>query len=186
MAKVTLYNTALPISGVPGFTSPQIYSHAQEFSISQRPDLSATFGKSGLLKALRIGDTTFPVHLKFMKYGTFKNEDENNKKDQSGAYLFLPEKPEADPLTTDNNILVHLITGPIVSKVFIELPYVRHTYTLFKSPGSDGLGLQILNEVDISETQNFELAMRINTDIASGDQFFMDLNGLNVRIKIKN
>ena len=171
----------MPFPGVPGFSNPQIYPYTQEFSISQRPELSAAFGHSGLLKALRIGDTTFPVHLEFMKYGT-----RDLGQDRSGAYLFLPDKPEPDLLTVDTGHLVHLITGPILSRVYIELPYVRHTCTLFKSPGSDGLGLQILNEVDISETQNFELAMRINTDIASEDQFFMDLNGLNVRIKTKH
>lgn len=179
LANVTLYNTALPFAGVPGFSNPQIYPSTQEFSISQRPELSAAFGKSGLLKALRIGDTTFPVHLEFVKYGT-----RGPGQDRSGAYLFLPDKNDPDPLAVDNDRIVHLVTGPILSRVFIELPYVRHTCTLFNSPGSDGLGLQILNQVDISEAQNFELAMRLDTDIVSGDEFFMDLNGLNVRIRL--
>ena len=179
LANVTLYNAALSFAGVPGFSNPQIYPYTQEFSISQRPELSAAFGKSGLLKALRIGDTTFPVHLEFVKYGT-----RGAGQDRSGAYLFLPDKNDPDPVSVDSDRIVHLVTGPILSRVFIELPYVRHTCTLFNSPGSDGLGLQILNQVDISEAQNFELAMRIDTDIASGDEFFMDLNGLNVRIQI--
>ena len=149
----------------------------QEFSITQRPELSATFGEKGLLKALRVSDTTFPVHLDFVKYGT-----RGAGQDKSGAYLFLPDKPEPDPILTGNNRIVHLITGPILSRVFTDLPYVKHICTLYNSIGSDGLGLHITNEVDITETENFELAMKIGTDIASGDVFYTDLNGLNVNI----
>lgn len=178
LANVTVFNTNINLSKIPGFNQIQVVSNAQEFSVIQRPELAASFGKSGLLKALRVGNTTFPVHLEFVKYGT-----RGSGKDRSGAYLFLPDKPEPDLVFMDNKCIIHLITGPIVSKVFVELAHVRHTCTLYNSSGSDGLGLHILNEVDISETQNYELAMRLSTDIASGDQFFTDLNGLNVSIK---
>ncbi|XP_015433271.1 PREDICTED: alpha-mannosidase 2 [Dufourea novaeangliae] len=176
LANVTVYNTDINLLKIPAFDQIQVVPNAQEFSITQRPDLSASFGKSGLLKALRVGNTTFPAHLEFVKYGTRKGSG----KDKSGAYLFLPEKPEPDLVFMDNKCIVHLITGPIVSKVFVELAHVRHTCILYNSPGCDGLGLHIFNEVDISETQNYELAMRLSTDITSGDQFFTDLNGLNM------
>ncbi|OXU30485.1 hypothetical protein TSAR_013555 [Trichomalopsis sarcophagae] len=175
LANVTVYNTAIPLSPVPGFNNVQTYPSVQEFSISQRPELSAAFGKTGLLKALRLSDKTYPVHLEFVKYGT-----RGAGQDKSGAYLFLPDKPEPDPVLTGNSRIVHLVTGPILSRVFTDLPYVKHICTLYNSSGSDGLGLHIINEVDITETQNFELAMRINTDIASGDVFYTDLNGLNM------
>ncbi|XP_031825591.1 alpha-mannosidase 2 [Nomia melanderi] len=175
LANVTVYNTDISLPKIPGFGQIQVVPNAQEFSVTQRPDLSASFGKSGLLKALKVGNTTFPAHLEFVKYGT-----RGSGKDKSGAYLFLPDKPEPDLVFMDNKCIIHLITGPIVSKVFVELAHVRHTCILYNSPGSDGLGLHILNEVDISETQNYELAMRLSTDIASGDQFFTDLNGLNM------
>ncbi|XP_025163446.1 alpha-mannosidase 2 isoform X2 [Harpegnathos saltator] len=175
-ANVTIFNTDISsLPSVPGFSHLTVLPHTQEFSITQLPELSASFGKSGLLKALKVGNTTFPVHLDFVKYGT-----RGSGKDKSGAYLFLPDKPEPDLVFVDSRTIVHLVTGPILSKVFVELSHVRHTCTLFNSPGSDGLGLHILNEVDIAETQNYELAMRLNTDIASGDQFFTDLNGLNM------
>lgn len=175
LANVTVYNTAIPLSPVPGFNHVQIYPSLQEFSISQRPDLSATFGQIGLLKSLRVSETTFPVHLEFVKYGT-----RGTGQDKSGAYLFLPDKPEPEPVLAGTNRIVHLVAGPILSRVFTDLPYVKHIATLYNSTGSDGLGLHITNEVDITETQNFELAMRINTTIGSGDVFYMDLNGLNV------
>lgn len=160
-----------------GFPHMQIQPFAQEFSISHKTELSASFGKSGFLKALRVDNVTIPVHLEFVKYGT-----RGSGKDKSGAYLFLPDKQDPDLIFMDNKHIIHLVTGPIVSKVFVELPYVRHTCILYNSPGSDGDGLHILNEVDIIETQNYELAMRLNTDIMSGDQFFTDLNGLGVSI----
>lgn len=40
--------------------------------------------------------------------------------------------------------------------------------------------LEIRNLVDVSDTQNTELVMRIATDISSADEFFTDLNGLQV------
>ncbi|XP_014204163.1 alpha-mannosidase 2 [Copidosoma floridanum] len=176
LANVTVYNTAIPLSVVPGFDAVQTFPRMQEFSISQRPELSASFGNQGLLKALRIDEMTHPVRLEFVKYGT-----RGVGQDRSGAYLFLPDKPEPDPVFDNNhNRIVHLITGPIFSRVFTDLPHVKHICTLYNSPGSDGLGLHITNEVDVTETQNFELAMRINTNIASGDVFYTDLNGLNM------
>lgn len=174
---MTVFNTNISFPKLPGFNQIQVIPNAQEFSIMQRPELSASFGKSGLLKALRVSNTTVPVHLEFVKYGT-----RVSGKDKSGAYLFLPDKPEPD-LVYMNKCIIHLITGPIVSKVFVEFAHVRHTCTLYNSPGADGLGLHIHNEINISETQNYELAMRLSTDIASGDQFYTDLNGLNVSSK---
>ncbi|KAJ8679139.1 hypothetical protein QAD02_014926 [Eretmocerus hayati] len=175
LANVSIYNTINPVSGVPGFSNVETYASMQEFSISQNSELSAAFGKTGLLKALKVHDTTVPVHLEFVKYGT-RTADQ----DRSGAYLFLPDKDHPDPVLIGNNRVVHLVTGPLLSRVFTDLPFVKHICTLYNSTGSDGLGLHIMNQVDISETHNFELAMRINTDIASGDVFYTDLNGLNM------
>lgn len=174
---MTLYNTAIapPPSSVFHF---EVFEGIEEFSISQRAGLSASFGKSGLLKAIRVDDKTVAVHLEFVKYGT------TQKPDRSGAYLFLPDKKDPDPLPADD-LVVHLVQGPVVSKVFVDLPYVRHTCVLHNSTGNDGLGLHIVNEVDISETENFELAMRLDTDIESKNEFFTDLNGLNVRQRWK-
>lgn len=57
---------------------------------------------------------------------------------------------------------------------------MRHTCVLYNSTGLEGQSLQIFNEVDITETSNFELVMRLETDIQSEDLFYTDLNGLNV------
>ena len=43
--------------------------------------------------------------------------------------------------------------------------------------GVDGTGVQIDNLVDVSQMNNQEVAMRISTDVNSGEEFFTDLNG---------
>ena len=43
--------------------------------------------------------------------------------------------------------------------------------------GVDGTGVQIDNLVDVSQMNNQEVAMRISTDVDSGEEYFTDLNG---------
>ena len=52
------------------------------------------------------------------------------------------------------------------------------------SPGPDGTGLLITNEVNIKQMNNQELIMRINSGVQSGDLFFTDLNGFQMVIII--
>lgn len=47
--------------------------------------------------------------------------------------------------------------------------------------GVDGLSLDITTMVDIRDQNNKELAMRLVTDIQSGDTFYTDLNGFQVK-----
>ncbi|XP_044575986.1 alpha-mannosidase 2-like [Cotesia glomerata] len=169
LADVTLFNTVAPLSNKFGSKDIKIFPSVQEFSITQQ-NISASFAKSGLLKSIRTGDITTSVDLEFIHYKTF----------QSGAYLFTPYDPQPYDLYEWDYHVVHLLNGPILSRVFIQLPQVTQTYTLFNSTGSDGLGLHISNHVDITNTFNFELVMRLRTNISSGDEFFTDLNGLNM------
>lgn len=83
------------------------------------------------------------------------------------------------------NVIVNVIQGPIMSSVTVQLPYVHHTATLYNTPGADGLGIELENIVDIEKTTNFELAMRLSTNINSSDEFFTDLNGYQVSRSIK-
>ena len=51
--------------------------------------------------------------------------------------------------------------------------------------GTDGAMVDIFNLVDITSTNNYEMAMRVNTDIQNKDkEFFVDLNGFQVHIYI--
>lgn len=50
----------------------------------------------------------------------------------------------------------------------------------FVPSGVDGLSIEITTAVDIRDQTNKELAMRLVTDIQSGDVFYTDLNGFQV------
>ena len=62
------------------------------------------------------------------------------------------------------------------ARAFIHKVYLR------SSPGPDGTGLLITNEVNIKQMNNQELIMRINSGVQSGDLFFTDLNGFQMVI----
>lgn len=62
------------------------------------------------------------------------------------------------------------------------LPNVRHSVTLYTSPGADSLGLEIGNLVDLTKENNYELAMRLTTHIRNMDLFYTDLNGFQVGV----
>lgn len=46
--------------------------------------------------------------------------------------------------------------------------------------GVDGFSVDVTTMVDIRDQTNKELAMRLVTDIQSGDMFYSDLNGFQV------
>lgn len=52
--------------------------------------------------------------------------------------------------------------------------------TCFAFSGVDGLSIDITTMVDIRDQTNKELAMRLVTDIQSGEVFYTDLNGFQV------
>ncbi|KAG8042222.1 hypothetical protein G9C98_000213 [Cotesia typhae] len=124
IANITLFNAKNQPYRVPGFENIKIVSSPQEFSIRQRPEISAHFSKSGLLKSLQTGDTTASVDVEFVTYET----------DTGGAYLFIPNKPDPDPIYTTDDHVIHLITGPILSRVFIQLPQMIKRQKFSKLP----------------------------------------------------
>lgn len=67
----------------------------------------------------------------------------------------------------------------------VQTPFFTHKVILRSSPGPDGTGLLITNEVDVRKMDNKELIMRLNTDLKSGDEFFTDLNGFQMIKRIK-
>ena len=73
--------------------------------------------------------------------------------------------------------VVRIIEGKLVSFVEVHARAFIHKVYLRSSPGPDGTGLLITNEVNIKQMNNQELIMRINSGVQSGDLFFTDLNG---------
>jgi alpha-mannosidase II len=170
-SSIKIFNQYGDVQPPVGFTNIEVSPSSREFTL-QNNRISASFNSLGLLKALKIGSNTIPVHLDFAKYGV------RQAVERSGAYLFLPDG-DAVPIQIENTI-VNVIEGPIVSSVTVQLPYIRHIVTLYSSPGADSLGIEIENIVDIAKTSNFELAMRLSTNIKNSDEFFTDLNGFQI------
>lgn len=118
----------------------------------------------------------------------------------------MPDK-EAQVLALEKP-LIKVVEGPIYSRVEVDLPGVVHSITLHSSPGMmeslvilaiiprnlksfnnlyvtlfsgvDSVGLEIINKVDITQFANFEMVMRLSSNVRSKDEFFTDLNGLQV------
>lgn len=59
-------------------------------------------------------------------------------------------------------------------------PITSHLWPGFMFSGVDGFSVDITTMVDIRDQTNKELAMRLVTDIQSGDVFYTDLNGFQV------
>ncbi|XP_022909710.2 alpha-mannosidase 2 [Onthophagus taurus] len=168
-AKITLLNSNLDDDEENNiFGKIESIKNSREFTIKNEQIL-ASFNNLGLLKAIKVKEKTYPVHLDFASYGAIKRPE------RSGAYLFLPDK-EAVPIKVEAT-LIRIVEGPILSSVRVQVPFVDHAVYLFNSEGADGIGLEIHNTVNIKSTNNFELAMRLSTNIKNGDDFFTDLNG---------
>uniref|UniRef100_A0A7N6BM66 Alpha-mannosidase n=1 Tax=Anabas testudineus TaxID=64144 RepID=A0A7N6BM66_ANATE len=108
------------------------------------------------------------VQMQFMVYGT------RPSKDKSGAYLFLPDG-KAKPYNQKEPPVVRVVEGPL----FSEVPGCHQFGLVFL--GVDGLSIDIITMVDIRDQTNKELAMRLVTDIQSGDAFYTDLNGFQIQ-----
>ncbi|XP_023714691.1 alpha-mannosidase 2 [Cryptotermes secundus] len=173
MSHVKLLNFVGSAPRIEGFEYIEVVDEAKEFSI-HNDHLSAAFSEQGLLKAVTLKDTgvTVPLHLDFARYHARQGQE------RSGAYLFLPDR-EAETVKWDSSP-VRIVEGPLFSQVHMHLPGVQHTVTLVNTQGTDSLGLEVQNVVDISDQVNCELVMRISSNIKNGDDFYTDLNGLQI------
>uniref|UniRef100_A0A8C6SW36 Alpha-mannosidase n=1 Tax=Neogobius melanostomus TaxID=47308 RepID=A0A8C6SW36_9GOBI len=114
------------------------------------------------------------VQVQFMIYGT------RPSKDKSGAYLFLPDG-KAKPYSQKESPVVRVVEGPLFSEVVAHYQHFEQTIRIHNVPGVDGLSMEITTTVDIRDQTNKELAMRLDTDIQSGDIFYTDLNGFQIQ-----
>lgn len=130
----------------------------------------ASFNKYGILKSLSQDSKSpvVPVHLEFMKYGTRIAHGQ-----RSGAYLFLPDGP-AQKLEIKENPTVVISNGQLEASISTGLSFVIHESIL----RSGGDSLEIRNSVDIRETSNTEVIMRLSTNIKNDNVFYTDLNGM--------
>lgn len=171
---------SLPVDSVVPFSV--IFKNQLEPFTLENSYIKATFDSSGLLEKVIRDNVELKVAVGFVHYGTRSRRDNQA---MSGAYLFLPDGPARVLLPTPDDH-VRIIKGSIFSQVLVYMPYVVHQVTLHRSPGVDGIGLDIDNLVNIAGQNNLEVAMRLTTGIKNGHAFYTDLNGLQVKFVIFN
>ncbi|KAK5902487.1 hypothetical protein CesoFtcFv8_007733 [Champsocephalus esox] len=148
----------------------------QTFFISSQGLTLGFSGTTGLLESIKRKDDPqeIKVQIQFMVYGT------RPSKDKSGAYLFLPDG-KAKPYNQKEPPVVRVVEGPLFSEVVAYYQHFQQTIRIHNVPGVDGLSIEITTAVDIRDQTNKELAMRLVTDIQSGDVFYTDLNGFQMQ-----
>uniref|UniRef100_A0A0B7BKR3 Glycosyl hydrolase family 38 C-terminal domain-containing protein n=1 Tax=Arion vulgaris TaxID=1028688 RepID=A0A0B7BKR3_9EUPU len=78
--------------------------------------------------------------------------------------------------------MVRVIKGPITSEVHVITPFVHQVVRLHNSPGTDGASVDVYNIVDIRQSANLEVGMRIHTDVDNSQRiFYSDLNGFQMQ-----
>ncbi|KAL0270255.1 UNVERIFIED_CONTAM: hypothetical protein PYX00_007725 [Menopon gallinae] len=170
MSKVSVFNSLSPLKTSKGFEDVTNVD-STDFSIENRL-VKVSFNDSGLLKSATCKETAVVMQfrLDFVRYLARKGRE------RSGAYLFLPEG-EAQ-IVRNKSPLIRLYEGPIYSRVEVFLSNVKHTVSLYSNSGMDSCGVEIVNLVDITNENNYELAMRITTNVMNKEEFYTDLNGL--------
>lgn len=151
-------------------------SDPQTFYISSQSLTLGFSGSTGLLESIKRKDDPeeVKVQIQFMVYGT------RVSKDKSGAYLFLPDG-KAKPYYQKEPPMVRVTEGPLFSEVVAHYQHFQQTIRIHNVPGVDGFSVDVTTVVDIRDQTNKELAMRLVTDIQSGDVFYSDLNGFQIQ-----
>ncbi|XP_035523472.1 LOW QUALITY PROTEIN: alpha-mannosidase 2-like [Morone saxatilis] len=132
--------------------------------------------ETGLLQKLRLqSGLVRQVQVQFLWYGTTRNRD------KSGAYLFLPGEEGAKLYSSSQPPLVRVSRGPVFSDITSCFRHFTHRVRLYHLEGHAGKSLEISNMVDIRSEVNRELAMRIVSNVASGNRFYSDLNSFQMQ-----
>uniref|UniRef100_A0A671PXM4 Alpha-mannosidase n=1 Tax=Sinocyclocheilus anshuiensis TaxID=1608454 RepID=A0A671PXM4_9TELE len=154
----------------------QLVGISQNFNIFYNDSFSLSLACSFLHQSIRRKDDPqeVRVQIQFLTYGT------RPSKDKSGAYLFLPDG-NAKPYSQREAPIVRVVEGPLFAEVVAHYQHFQQTVRVHNVPGIDGLSLDITTMVDIRDQNNKELAMRLVTDIQSGDTFYTDLNGFQIQ-----
>lgn len=67
---VKFYNQNADVQVPPGFPNIEVSPTTNEFTL-HNAHVTATFSSLGLLKAIKVGSNTIPVHLDFAKYTVY-------------------------------------------------------------------------------------------------------------------
>uniref|UniRef100_A0A5G2QCV7 mannosyl-oligosaccharide 1,3-1,6-alpha-mannosidase n=1 Tax=Sus scrofa TaxID=9823 RepID=A0A5G2QCV7_PIG len=149
---------------------------AQEDITLENSFIKLRFGQFGLMEEMinKEDGKSHVVKVQFSWYGT------TNKKDKSGAYLFLPDG-EARPYVYTTPPFVIVQHGRFYSDVTCFFEHVTHRVRLYNVHGIEGQSVEVSNVVDIRKERNHEIAMRISSSINSQNRFYTDLNGYQIQ-----
>ncbi|KAM9694621.1 alpha-mannosidase 2 isoform 1-T1 [Trichechus inunguis] len=176
LADYVLYNGKTEVKGI--FNIKNIKS-AEEGIMLENSFIKLRFGQYGLMQEMmnKEDGKHHVVKLEFSWYGT------SNKKDKSGAYLFLPDR-EARLYGYTTLPFVRVTRGRIYSEVTSFFDHITHRVRLYNIQGVEGQSVEISNIVDIRKEYNREIAMRISSDINSQNRFYTDLNGYQIQPRV--
>ncbi|XP_023587753.1 alpha-mannosidase 2 isoform X2 [Trichechus manatus latirostris] len=176
LADYVLYNGKTEVKGI--FNIKNIKS-AEEGIMLENSFIKLRFGQYGLMQEMmnKEDGKHHVVKLEFSWYGT------SNKKDKSGAYLFLPDR-EARLYGYTTLPFVRVMRGRIYSEVTSFFDHITHRVRLYNIQGVEGQSVEISNIVDIRKEYNREIAMRISSDINSQNRFYTDLNGYQIQPRV--
>ena len=143
VAHIRIHNSFKHPFQVTPFEDAEVYEVGDAFGL-QNGYVRAEFTPDGFMKTITTLDDKIKTkaEIQFMTYGT------KARGDKSGAYLFMPDG-EAKPLKFTKKPMVRIIEGKLLSYVEVHTPYFVHKVQLRSSPGPDGTGILINNEVDI-------------------------------------
>ncbi|RWS22290.1 alpha-mannosidase 2-like protein, partial [Leptotrombidium deliense] len=114
------------------------------------------------------------VRIKFMTYGTRKKATAA----KSGAYLFFPDSDEAQPFIFTKP-KIRVTKGKIMSKVVsIINEETNFVHQVLLVEGEESFSIENKFHLRQGTFDNHELVMRFYTDIYNGNDFYTDLNGL--------
>uniref|UniRef100_A0A8C3VL17 Alpha-mannosidase n=1 Tax=Catagonus wagneri TaxID=51154 RepID=A0A8C3VL17_9CETA len=172
LAKYVLYNGNIANKGIFNMN----IKSAQEDITLENSFIKLRFGQFGLMEEMinKEDGKSHVVKVQFSWYGT------TNKKDKSGAYLFLPDG-EAKPYVYATPPFVIVQHGKFYSDVTCFFEHVTHRVRLYNVHGIEGQSVEVSNIVDIRKERNHEIAMKISSSINSQNRFYTDLNGYQIQ-----
>lgn len=173
LANYFLYNDGIEEKGVFHIKS---MTDATDAITIENPFMALWFDGSGLMEKMRTKEDGkhHEIKVQFSWYGT------TNKRDKSGAYLFLPDG-QAQPYVSLKLPFVRVTRGRIYSEVTCFFDHVTHKVRLYNVQGIEGQSVEISNIVDIRNVHNREIVMRISSKINSQNKFYTDLNGYQIQ-----
>ncbi|XP_003499415.1 alpha-mannosidase 2 [Cricetulus griseus] len=168
-----LYNDGVAENGI--FQMKNMVDAGDAITI-ENPFLALWFDRSGLMEKVRTKEDgkLHEIKVQFLWYGT------TNKRDKSGAYLFLPDG-QGQPYVSLRPPFVRVARGRVYSEVTCFFEHVSHKVRLYNVPGIEGQSMEVSNIVDIRNVHNREIAMRISSKINTQNRFYTDLNGFQIQ-----